>query len=74
MCPFFKVIYHTGVTDQKASECSNLKSVKYILRTFYLLLVENINCKIETQTERTNMDTKGEREGGMNWEIEMDTY
>ena len=28
----------------------------------------------ETQTERTNRDTRGVRGGGMNWEIEIDTY
>ena len=32
-------------------------------------------AKIETQTWRMNMDTKGESgRGGMNWEIGIDTY
>ena len=38
---------------------------------------DDILCKaeIETQTQRTNVDTKGEQRGvGMIWEIEIDIY
>ena len=31
-------------------------------------------AEIETQTWRTNMDTKRERSGEMNWEIGIDIY
>ena len=34
----------------------------------------NYKAELETQIQRTNMDTKGEKRGWMNWEMGIDMH
>ena len=37
--------------------------------------IDDLVCKAEIEAQkRTNIDTKGEKEDGINWEIELDIY